>query len=353
MILQATAAEYLVVGAGPAGLTAACLLALKGRKVVVADPGAPLAKRLELLPPSSLRTVAAVGLESLLHDPAIARPCLGIRRQRIASQYDYEDFFSHPYRTGYVINRTRFDERLRRRAAAAGVAFCRLRVTGIEPNGHCLRVRPSSGPPEVLPFAGTIIDATGRAAMIARRQGARVSVRDRLVAELIEETFNDSAADTASWLDYRSDGAGWSYRISGPAGHAQQWRVSRPGKVAGKSRYRVDASSSCLSEAAGQNWIAVGDAAIAFDPIASQGLFNALSSALVASGILMSAEGLNIVSARLYSDIVAATFTYSEFNRLKVYQTDWPAVVGEPDAGLANGAALVAAAGRHQAGDRH
>jgi hypothetical protein len=168
LILRSAAAEYVVVGAGPAGLTVARLLAFKGRRVLVADAGVPAANRLELLAPSSLRTVAAIGIESLLHDPAIAQPCLGIRRKRGASDYEYEDFLRHPYRVGYVVNRARFDERLHRDAAAAGVEFCRARVIGIAPDGDGLRVRPTEGPPTLLPYTGTVIDATGRAAMIAR-----------------------------------------------------------------------------------------------------------------------------------------------------------------------------------------
>ncbi len=322
--MQSASAEYLVVGAGPAGLTVARLLALKGRKVLVADAGAPAMKRLELLAPSSLCTVAAVGLESLLHDPAIARPCLGIRRKQDDPVDEYEDFFRHPYRVGYVVNRARFDERLRRYAEAAGIEFCRARVTGIASNGRGLHAQPGEGPPRLLPFTGTIIDATGRAAMIARRRGARRTVHDRVVAELIEETFDDSTAAPPSWLDYESKGSSWSYRIRGPCGHTQTWCVRRSGKAEGKDLVRVDASTRSLSQAAGQNWIAVGDAAISFDPITSQGLYNALSSALVATGMLMSVQGLNLSTARLYSDIVVATFNYSETNRLGVYKSRKP-----------------------------
>jgi flavin-dependent dehydrogenase len=64
----------------------------------------------------------------------------------------------------------------------------------------------------------------------------------------------------------------------------------------------------------------VGDAAIAFDPITSQGLFNALSSALVATGALMSADQLSVATARLYSDAVTATFLLSEAGRVDVYK---------------------------------
>ena len=73
-------AEFLVAGAGPAGLTIARLLALKGRSVVVVDPCLHAAKRLELLAPVALATIEAIGLSPLLSNPAIARPCQGIRR---------------------------------------------------------------------------------------------------------------------------------------------------------------------------------------------------------------------------------------------------------------------------------
>jgi flavin-dependent dehydrogenase len=63
--------------------------------------------------------------------------------------------------------------------------------------------------------------------------------------------------------------------------------VRRSAKATGEELVRVDASAARLSEAAGENWIAVGDAATSLDPISSQGLFNALSSALVAVGILV------------------------------------------------------------------
>jgi flavin-dependent dehydrogenase len=99
-----------VAGAGPAGLTAARLLALKGRKVLFVDPEPYIvANRLELLAPASLGTITALGLAPLLDDPVVARPCLGIRRRWDSAAIEHEDFLRHPYRTGYVVNRARFD----------------------------------------------------------------------------------------------------------------------------------------------------------------------------------------------------------------------------------------------------
>src|SRR5207244_9602005 len=119
----------------------------------------------------------------------------------------------------------------------------------------------------------------------------------------------------------RQDASVWSYRVHGAGGRVQTWRVSRSGsRPATDGIRRIDASACIVSQAAGEGWIAVGDAASAFDPIASQGLFNALSSALVAAGALMSADQLSLAAARLYSDAVTATFLASEADRVDVYK---------------------------------
>ena len=128
-------ADYLVAGAGPAGLTVARLLALRGRRVVIVDPGLKSGGRLELLAPASLDTVAALGLTNLLDDLAIARPCLGICRRWGVDEPEYEDFFRHVRRSGYVVDRARFDAALRASAVAAGAEFVRGRVADIEPDG--------------------------------------------------------------------------------------------------------------------------------------------------------------------------------------------------------------------------
>ncbi|MER8408166.1 FAD-dependent monooxygenase [Mesorhizobium sp. M1307] len=319
MISAAGRTDCLVVGAGPAGATIARLLALKGRDVIVADPGFPSANRLELLSPASLAVVALVGLEQLLDDPAVARRCLGVRRRQSTGNWDYEDFLRHPSRTGYVVDRVRFERQLRSAAVAAGVKFVQWRATGVTADGGVVfRESGGAGTTELM-FANMVVDATGRRAAIARRRGVRLAVRDRMVAELMDMSVN-AVAHNASWLDYWSNGSNWCYHICGPGGYAQIWRVRASGKPARDALLSVDASSTVLSAAAGEGWIAVGDAAIAFDPIASQGLFNALSSALVATGMLVSADQISLAMARHYSEAVTATFLSSEAGRINVYK---------------------------------
>jgi flavin-dependent dehydrogenase len=174
-----------VVGGGPAGLTVARLLAMRGWRVVIAAGERNTVRRLELLAPAALQTIAAVGLEAVLEDRSIARACLGIRRPGVMAAF--EDFMMHSAGQGHVIDRLRFDDYLREAALAAGVQILPLRVNGITQDGAALHVRDPAGRRTMLPISGIVIDATGRSAAVARRQGASIAFRDRMIAELVEE----------------------------------------------------------------------------------------------------------------------------------------------------------------------
>ena len=67
--------------------------------------------------------------------------------------------------------------------------------------------------------------------------------------------------------------------------------------------------------------MAIGDAVMSFDPVTSQGLFNALSTALVAAGACLSPKRFDGNIACIYSAAVAETFRFSGSGRAKVYRT--------------------------------
>lgn len=114
----------------------------------------------------------------------------------------------------------------------------------------------------------------------------------------------------SDWLDIESVPDGWWYAVSDPSG-AQILARFGDHAVSGPSLDRLraafaatnflksafalppatelvheavlNAESAALDRCAGEGWLAVGDAAAAFDPIASQGLSNALASANAAA----------------------------------------------------------------------
>jgi flavin-dependent dehydrogenase len=315
-------ADILVAGAGPAGTTIARLLARKGRRVVLADPGTRHVERLEIVAPAACGVIEALGIAPLLDDASIARRCLGIRRRWGAMPIETEDFLRRPGGRGFVIDRRPFDEALRNAAKDAGARFIVGRVVAARPDAGAMVATVQSGSEMLEIAAGLLVDATGRPSAVARRMGARRLACERLVAEL--QSVDMSVSDpNAGWLDVES-GVGrqgqWFYEVSGPDRRRERWAIYRPVQHAkARSRLRVDASSARLSHTAGDGWVAVGDAAASFDPVTSQGLVNALSTALVAAGAILSPEGFDEAAHRIYSDAIATTFHHSEAGRARVY----------------------------------
>ncbi len=309
--------DILVAGAGPAGATVARLLACKGRRVVLVDPDTRRTDRLEVIAPAAYAVVEAVGIAHLLHDVSLAHPCPGIRRRWGAAATEIDDFLRRPGGRGYVIDRAPFDGALRRMAMEAGVVGIAGRVVAAQRDGGTTIVGIESAAQRISVAAELVIDATGRPSAVARRLGARRFRSERLVAE---RRLNDALCTPgASWLDVDGGKDEWRYQVSGPDGRCERWAVYRPDKHAGRRRTRVDASSALLSHAAGDGWIAIGDAAVSFDPVTSQGLVNALSTALVAAGAILSPGGLDADARGVYSEAVAATFRCSEAGRTHVY----------------------------------
>jgi flavin-dependent dehydrogenase len=313
--MQDRAADILVAGAGPAGATIARLLALRGRRVVQVDPGTRRVERLEVIAPAACPVVEAVGIAHLLNDALLAQPCSGIRRRWGTADVEVDDFLRRPGGKGYVVDRAPFDEVLRSMAMEAGVESVTGRVVAARRASGEVIVDILSGAQRVSIAAGLVIDATGRPSAVARRMGARRVLSERLVAE---RQPADALQDTL-WLDVEGERDAWSYQVSGPDGRRERWAVYRPGKRAGRARSCADASSSLLSRSAGAGWIAIGDAAASFDPVTSQGLVNALSTALVAAGAILSPEGFDGNARDVYSGAIAATFQHSEAGRARVY----------------------------------
>jgi flavin-dependent dehydrogenase len=207
---------------------------------------------------------------------------------------------------------------------AAGVEILVGRVTGagrIDRNGaHRMVVETSC---EACPHivASVAIDATGRPAALARRLGADQAMKQRLIAELLPDGEHSRFADAMSgWLHIASERDSWTFALAGPQDTRQQWRIApQRGGSPNVPRYCLDASPRQLPRAAGIAWLAVGDAALAFDPITSQGLFNALSTALIVTGILQADAVLSEETANDYSACIQAVASLSDAIRKEVY----------------------------------
>jgi flavin-dependent dehydrogenase len=89
----------------------------------------------------------------------------------------------------------------------------------------------------------------------------------------------------------------------------------------------ADASSACLDQCAAANWIAVGDAAAAFDPLSSKGIAHAIYTGHQAAMALIKTEQTHHPHALMaYDDHIHAIFTHYRHHLRLAYQTEtrWP-----------------------------
>jgi flavin-dependent dehydrogenase len=235
-----------IVGAGPAGCAAAATARAAGKDVDLYTAGPPSWMRpVESLPPGGAELLVEIfgprGWRPEDHVPTYAN-----RSAWGSAKLESADFVFNPLGHGWQVERAALDAALLRAVRELGVRVVERRL-------------------RTSPHARFVLDATGRSAVIARSRGARRLRGDRLVA-----VFRRAAvAETATTVTAHENG--WSYTAPGMSAFLTDADLlpTLPGQV-------TDASTSWLDRITGPGWAATGDAAVAFDPLSSQGIVTAL-----------------------------------------------------------------------------
>ena len=280
-----------IVGGGPAASAAALSLARRGINSIILERGDDRGdKPGESLPPSALPLLQSLGIAEALNDH------LAVHGQRSAWGSEVADempFLFLPYGNGWHLDRRRFEQLLIDRALAWGaVRRAGARVVDVRRHGRTWALRLQNGTSLDSAF---LIDATGRASWLGRRLGARRMHHDPLVASV---AFLDGGHCDSTTLVEATE-CGWWYSAALPDDRLAvmsisdaplAWdpptltrtRIERGGYAMPGSLRRVDAGSARLDRVGGEGWLAIGDAVMAVDPIASQGLVTALATGLAA-----------------------------------------------------------------------
>ena len=314
---MSSACDVLVAGGGPAGSVAALVLARAGFSVVLADASTGVLRAGEALPPAARPLLRDLELLSdVLADGHV--PSLANASAWGSGDLEVFDFIFHPHGSGLHLDRARFDASLRAAAAAAGVRVITGARVGARRHVH-LRARGS----DEAVNCRWIVDATGRAATVATARGAVRTTQDALVA--FHARFRpghlfrpeNGAADRDSRTLIESCPDGWWYTTLLPSRErvvalltdkdvARHQKLLSPedlmARIARTTHIRerlqscgytmaerprgANAASSRLDVFHGDGWVAVGDAALTFDPLSSQGIFNAMYTGMQAGRAL-------------------------------------------------------------------
>jgi flavin-dependent dehydrogenase len=237
-------------------------------------------------------------------------PSVGIRSAWGSSELRSNDFLFNPYGPGWCVARNRFDALLAQCAAAAGAqVFSGAANTRIVKKAGIWRVDLSRANGSCCSFrAGFVVDATGRRAAFARKQGSRRILLDSLIGasvvlpspdyrssgytliEAVENGWWYSAVlpDAKLIVVYMTDGdiyaSGHNDGIGANIGRTMHTRLRIDARGLVRSQTRLAAANtSWLDRVAGPDWLAVGDAAMALDPLSGQGIYKAIQCGISAA----------------------------------------------------------------------
>ena len=296
--------DVAIAGAGAAGSICAALLAREGLRVALLDPQQERRFTIgECLPDSGASNLRQLGLPC----PADGGPHRRIRgvHSRWGGDTIVQDAMTSPGGGGWRLDRVRFEQDLLSVAVQSGVVLLRDRVRNVLRQDGCWQISTDASSYR----APTVVDAAGRRACIARKLGVRQLSDEAQIAVWGTGATLDVPMDR-TLIDEGDQG--WWYGAMLPNGiplaafhcspslaaqmvrFPERWRaaLARSEVLAGAfpvrcfhdcSLLRTDARGLHLEQFAGQGWFAIGDAAISFDPIASQGFCNAIATAAMAA----------------------------------------------------------------------
>jgi 2-polyprenyl-6-methoxyphenol hydroxylase-like FAD-dependent oxidoreductase len=351
--------DVAVIGAGPAGAATALTLAKKGWRVLLIDASPNRTFRVgEGLPPPARSLLRDLGvLERFLADGH--RTSYGNLSAWGSATLQATDFLLQVQGHGFQLDRVRFDVMLRTATCETGVELREetLLTTVEQRSGGAFRLHLSDRKGTFQTDCRWLVDASGRRSRIARVLNSTRLAADRLTAfYTILQTSADSDKDGRTWIEACPDG--WWYSVLLPTGgrlvayltdldladkrkllsipgfHRQLAQTEHLSALSAEHGYSVcqrprgsDASSGRLDRCAGANWLAVGDAALSFDPLSSQGITNALYTGLQAGQTIAAClNGNDETVKERYANHLAAIYRAYMQNRTTfyAYETRWP-----------------------------
>ncbi len=344
----------MIIGGGPAGSVLARLLASKNYKVVVINE--EYYHRLmtvgETLSPASRPILHRLKIEDTFEKNHLKS--YGNRSSWGSPVLNDIDFIFSRYGHGWHLDRAQFNQDLQLEAIKAGAVFLNnARPDSLDEQDGCWVIKVKKQEP-VTCRARYIVDASGRSRWLLRKLNIPITEYDELIAFAgLFSTSEKKDKDSRTLIEAVSEG--WWYSALLPSldrviifftdistGLSRKMTCQSEflslmkktlfiQEYLDKYSYELTippagrpANSSRAEQIVGRNWLALGDAAISFDPLSSQGIITAIEAAEVAAEAIEKAlsgdqsqlsEYINFVSSKYEKYLEEYKRYYSEEKR--------------------------------------
>lgn len=301
--------NVVIIGGGPAGTSCAIALAKQGIQDILVMEAGDYSKFIigESIPPNSKRILNSLGVfKEFLKENHL--PCYGVCSYWGDDKRGYNDTILSPYGHGWHLDRKKFNLFLAKQAQQNGVIVetnADFKKGVALENGN-YQINYTQKDKEMQVISKFVVDASGSRSVFAKEQGSVPVQGESLIC--LGRRFKINDTDKISSLTrIEAVENGWWYGAKLPndemliAFYTDQetlkqtklhqvdyWMKALNTTVSIKDGVQetlaIDknikgflAPSFCLDKITGSNWLALGDAASAYDPITSRGIYKSLT----------------------------------------------------------------------------
>lgn len=305
----------MIIGGGPAASAMAIGLGGRGCEALIIERGDDRGDKIgETLPPNAKPLFDSLGIDL---DAGPHLRSYGTRSAWGSADIATNDFINNPYGHGWHLDRRGFETELIERATSLGATrWAGCGAPSVERDSTDWTISLEDGSTITTP---QVVDATGRAAWLARRRGASRQLEDPAIA-VVGFLRTTQSPDPSAFAFVESVPSGWWYSATLPNNRMATAYVTHPElldrtmrdptrwrgflDLAPNTRARIEAygykpdgdivirgaTGGILDPLFGDGWLAIGDAAVAFDPLSSHGITAALVGGLAAAEALLARD---------------------------------------------------------------